>query len=184
MTERRIGRIARGFTLVELLVVLVIIAVIAGVVVMRVGNTSGNDQIEDTARRLRALMLLAAEEAVLQGQTIGLRLEREQYLFTRYDQFERKWSTLGDDEIFSARELDEGIDVELIVESLEVELPLADESVDSDEFGAAPPVPQLVFFSSGEMTPFEMIVSSDNSELEVRLVGGPLGAIDVPEREQ
>ena len=71
---------ARGFTLIELLVVMVIIAVIASIGVISV-NVAARDPAKSDSQQLADLAGLAAEQAIMQGQEYGLRLEAHAYSF-------------------------------------------------------------------------------------------------------
>ena len=53
----------RGFTLLELAVVILIIGVLATFAMLSVGNRVQEDRLENEARRMKALVQLAGEEA-------------------------------------------------------------------------------------------------------------------------
>ena len=61
---------ARGFSLIEILVVLVIAGVLAGALVIAAGS-SGPRELENAARRAQALVQLACERALIGGRDIG-----------------------------------------------------------------------------------------------------------------
>jgi general secretion pathway protein H len=66
------GRAARGFTLLELLVVLVIVAMISGVVVLSLRDSMAS-QLEREAERLGALLEGARAQARASGATVTWR---------------------------------------------------------------------------------------------------------------
>lgn len=75
------ARISRGFTLVELLVVMVLIGVLATYLSLSMGSRRIDDALEVEARRLEALMQLASDQAQLQGTEIGFRQFADGYEF-------------------------------------------------------------------------------------------------------
>lgn len=78
----RLGRV-RGFTLLEVMVVMTIIGIIAGMVALRVGDSSRQVRHEREARRLQQAVQLAAQEAIVRGRPYGLRVGSNDYAFCR-----------------------------------------------------------------------------------------------------
>jgi len=72
---------SKGFTLVEILVVVVIIAVVLSITVLAIGVTGRDTQIDDESRRIGALVDLLHERALLEGRDFGLRIEPTAYEF-------------------------------------------------------------------------------------------------------
>jgi general secretion pathway protein H len=75
----------RGFTLLEVLVVVFIIGVVATLALLSVDNSAGDDRLQREARRLNALLGIAGEEAVLFGVELGFEVTRDGYRFMRLD---------------------------------------------------------------------------------------------------
>ncbi|MDX1443654.1 MAG: prepilin-type N-terminal cleavage/methylation domain-containing protein, partial [Gammaproteobacteria bacterium] len=67
-------RYRQGFTLIELLVVMVLMALLSAAALTTLNFAAGDEDIETEARRIGALVSLAAEEALLTGREIGLEL--------------------------------------------------------------------------------------------------------------
>jgi len=67
----------RGFTLIEILVVLALIGLLTGMAVLSAG-VSGSG-VEREARRLSAALRMAADESRLQGRVLGLRFDSQGY---------------------------------------------------------------------------------------------------------
>jgi len=84
---------ARGFTLVEMLVVVVIIGIVVLMVTLSVAALGGDPPAEKASREIADLATLASQEAVMRGQEYGLRVEPHAYAFYIYDG--RRWPRSG-----------------------------------------------------------------------------------------
>lgn len=162
---------ARGFTLIEILVVVLIISIVSAIAVMSLRDTRGDTQIKEEARRIATLMKLASDEAAMQGRDLGVRFRPESYEFLLYERDLQDWVTLDYDKLLRERQVPEGIVLTLKLEDVDVELPL----VEDDEREP----PQVLILSSGETTPFELEIESDNSNYVYYLTGQPLGGVEI-----
>ncbi|MDX1634565.1 MAG: type II secretion system minor pseudopilin GspH [Marinobacter sp.] len=149
----------RGFTMIEILVVLIVVGLLAALAVANLGGSAQQRELENTARELFLLMQTASEQAVLNNQELGMVLEDDSYRFLVYDELEREW--VGQAErLFQPRQLPETLVVTPIIET---NLP----TLAGREEGLRP---DLVFFSSGEVTPFELELSlSDTADARYRI---------------
>jgi general secretion pathway protein H len=170
----------RGFTLLELLVVLVIIGIILTFAVLSIGDGGRRDRLEQEARRLQALLTLTGEEAVLRSLELGVVLKRQGYRFVAFDG--EKWQPVAGDALLREHRLPESMALELFIDGLPVELSLLPGEGEEDEEG---PLPQLLFFSSGERQPFELTVAyRDGEPLSYRLQGPLLGPLQLARVER
>ncbi|WP_404362935.1 type II secretion system minor pseudopilin GspH [Marinobacter sp.] len=142
-------RSASGFTMIEILVVLVLVGLLASLAVVNLGGSADRRELENTVRDLYLLMQTASEQAILNNQELGLVLEDRTYRFVVFNDEERSWVSQSE-RLFRPRTLPEGTEVTSIVEN---DLP----TLASDEEALRP---DIVFFSSGEITPFELEFSS------------------------
>lgn len=71
-------KLQTGFTLLELLLVVVIVSVIASLAVLSVGDRR-TKQLHNQAQKLEALLNWLADEAVFQQQPLGLKLTEAGY---------------------------------------------------------------------------------------------------------
>ena len=134
-----------GFTLVEILVVVFIIARIITVVGLSGGSARERQALREETLRLQQLVTLAAEEAVLGSQQIGIVFERDGYRFMLLDG--QRWRVMDDDRFLRPRQLPDDISMQLTVEGRSDELTIT--GLQTDDIA-----PQVLLLSSGEATPF------------------------------
>lgn len=160
-----VPRQGAGFTLLELLVVMVIMGIVLSFGMLAIGDGGRGDQIEQAARRLQALIELGSDEAILQSRELGLFLTPSGYRFYSFE--ENGWQVYESDKLFRERELPPEVAFELYMEELEVSL----------EEEAETPKPQIILSSSGERAPFELFIIPDEEEPRYRLSSLGLGEV-------
>src|ERR1700759_1745085 len=96
---------SKGFTLVEILVVLVIIAIMVSLAVLSLNTTGRDTQLDDESRRLVGLIGLLHERAILESRDFGMRIEPTAYEFVAYDVPKDRWVKLDQEHEFRHRDL-------------------------------------------------------------------------------
>lgn len=179
----------RGFTLIEILVVVIIIATISGIALMSM-NLVGDDRELDTERkRLAALIEVAQDEATMQGREFGLELMRSTYRFVEFDPYTFRWSEILGDDLFRLRHLPEGMEFELYVEDKRVVLdidPMEFEDPEDEDISATSEsyAPHVFVFSSGESTSYEIRFKRTHNDQQLVMRGDILGAIEFGDEEE
>ena len=92
-----------GFTLVEVLIVVVVIAIASGLVIVNLG---GDDRrsAEREAGRLAGALVHAAALAQWKGETLGVSADGTGYRFWRRG-VDNRWTPVQDDEVLAPRAL-------------------------------------------------------------------------------
>jgi type II secretion system protein H len=144
-----------GFTLVEVMVVLVIIALITGSALLSFGLVGGASGAARDVERLQSRLLAARERAELENRDYGVRLLPDGYEFLIFDPLARRWLT-SDDRSFGTVRWSLPLAVELDVDGRRVVLrqQAPDDAVDTAS--AAPVAPDFGVDPSGEFTAFEL----------------------------
>ena len=157
---------ASGFTLLEVLVVVIIIGIITSMAVVSTRVLGGDHEMDREARRLQAVLGQAREDAMLEGRDVGLRIDALGYDFLRYDGRNERWETVIEDPLLRERLFPDGMSAGLWLESRRVQLP--ERSLPNER---APASPQVVVLASGDLVPFEVRLERAGSE-ETRAIAG------------
>lgn len=175
-----------GFTLMEVLLVVLIMGLAASAVTFTTGGADKQQALERVARQFMASTELVLDETVLSGHFIGIVIDKDHYEFVFYD--EGKWKPLQQDRLLAAREMEYDVQMHLTLEGM----PLSQEDEEQDSWFDEPliepsaedkkkfPEPQVLLFPSGEMSSFELaFVSKDErgDEIEALVIGDALGRL-------
>ena len=182
----RAGPIA-GFTLIEILVVIVILAITVSVAVVNFNLGGRDDQLEREARRLLQLQKLAADKAIFGAKQYGVRFTQRGYAFYSLEEKQRDseqsgdlvelvWRVVQGDKQLRQREWPEGVLVDVYVDgiaiALDAELDQAAEA-QSDDLK-----PHWQFLSNGESLPsVEVRLSSRDAQTSWRVAVGDEGLL-------
>src|ERR1700675_1007546 len=120
---------SKGFTLVEILVVVVIMAIVISLAILSVGTTGRDSQLDEESRRIEGLVGLLHDRALLEGRDFGLRIEPTAYEFVEYDARRDRWMMLNQEQEYRHRELPKGISFQLQLDSQTVVIKPIDRSL-------------------------------------------------------
>jgi type II secretion system protein H len=113
---------SRGFTLIEIMIVVVIIGVISAAVLLSVNLTGRDKDLDKESDRLLTLVNYAREQAEMQTREFGVVVHDDGYQFVAYDTRRGLWREIYEDEVLRQRKLPEGLDFKLMVDARPVVL--------------------------------------------------------------
>lgn len=147
MVQTGSGNKIRGFTLIEILVVLLIVSIMSGVVLVKLPGFAQTADFDAESRRLKILLDLVREESIVQASEFGFKPTPSGYAFFIYNEGAQKWFEY-EQAPFRPRTLPGEIALDLSIEGERLSLSIARE-------GSVPP---LLLLSSGEVTPFTLTI--------------------------
>jgi len=144
----------RGFTLVEMLVVLVIISLLSSVVVLTL--PTGGGSLRDDARALAAQLKLASQESIIRGAATGVVISPEGYAFYRLQA--GKWTAFTGERVFQPRTWRKGVIADVArTANIAPRAPGEEKAV----------LPSLVFDPTGVTAPFAVSLAEKDERFEI-----------------
>jgi len=165
--NKRARSLTIGFTLLELLIVLVIMGVVIAAVTLSIENSHHGQRARSATNILRARMVFAEQQAIVQATTIGLAISQQGYQFYRLtDQLKSitsTWEAIKQEQVLKFHSWEGDFDISL-------SLPQQPNALVPNNL---PDQPMIVFTPSGSVTPFTlrlngfMIIAKRNGEITV-----------------
>lgn len=110
-------RLTAGFTLIEVLLVILLIGLLASAVVFNFTGESRDKKLEAQTAQLQQLVQIAAETAMLKQQELGLFINDEGYRFMLFQ--DDKWHSIREPKSLRPRQFPTGYNITLELEGLE-----------------------------------------------------------------
>jgi general secretion pathway protein H len=151
-----------GFTLIEILIVIVIISVVASFAVLSI-NINQNKRLESLTQQFVNMITLAEEEALLRPATLGLSITPHHFRFYEFHPEKNKknaWIPVDESSLGK----------HFIPKNTEVTLKIQNHTVASD-------LPQLIISPSGDVTPFVIFIGKKDAPPLFKITGMPNGEI-------
>ena len=188
-------RKSRGFTLLEVMLVLLLMGLAAGYVVFNAVSVNQADRLAEQVRRLQVIVDMASDFAVLNQQELGIYVDekKQSYEFRVFE--DNQWLKLEDHKFYASHQLPEYMSMQLTLDGLpwETEEQLFDREIFDEQLSVrdarvsigedeekAPPPPQILIMSSGEITPFSLLFTYAEEFTNESPVYFTLNNIDVP----
>ena len=212
--RKRASRVA-GFTLLEILVVVLIIGVVTAGMLLSMSFAGKDTELETESKRLLSLMDYAREQAQLQTRDYGVFFGQHGYEFVVYDVRTGAWRRVSEDDALRERTLPSGLEFKLVVDARSIVLsddmtvppsdsgsnstsssqqhpgptvhrnpgsnadsssdsssdsnPDSDSSSDADSDSGKSFAPQVMIFSSGDLSSFNVTLERASAERSITL---------------
>ncbi|WP_404936406.1 prepilin-type N-terminal cleavage/methylation domain-containing protein [Pseudoalteromonas sp. SG41-5] len=174
----------RGFSLIEILVVLVVIAFATKMVVYSLDG-GVEDELDKQALRLHTTINMASEFAILNQLELGFQLDKDTLEFLVFDG--EKWITFDREKLFAPMTVDERLKLTLNLEDLAwAQDNLLEQSNwrelmsggDDDSLLELQKmkIPQVLILSSGEVSAFQLIYELKDEKEPVYFIEGEFSA--------
>ena len=157
-----------GFTLLEVMVVMVLIGIISSFAVLTVNVNNDQQRLSEHAQRLQALLSLHHQEAILLGEQRGLRVSTNGYAFMVLDRRD-EWQVLSGNDFANQQQLPDDITLQLVVDGRQIGLKNISQVVTSAQ-------PQIVLLANGEASEFSLSLM-DEDERGYVISGDLLGRL-------
>ncbi len=157
----------QGFTLIEILVVILIIGIILGVTLLAPRTSGPAQALWDEAQRLQLLMEQARDRALLEGQEYGLSAIEDRYYWWRWSRDDEGWRKFEDAQ-YRPHQLSDRIHME-IIEPAPSNLPGHEQK------------PLIVMYSDGLISPFQLnLYMETDRQQTVQLSSDGFSAVSMP----
>jgi len=155
-----------GFTLIEVMVVVVLIGLMASLVQFNFSGSKPEDKLQHESVRFAAIFEVAAEYGMLNNIELGLIVRKDSYQFLGYDG--SQWAEIPELDWDTTITLPEEIVLSIELDDLPIEEPLLfnrdtftekdeeDFTLLSREDQEKKIIPQVYILSGGDLTPFSV----------------------------
>ncbi|MBU0912983.1 MAG: type II secretion system minor pseudopilin GspH [Gammaproteobacteria bacterium] len=177
----------RGFTLLEIMLVMLLLGLMASYVVVNFVSESRTSRIQKETDRLQQLVQVVSETAILKQQDFGLMLNAKGYQFLVHNG--QQWLEVSEPKSLQFHPWPEAVQAELELEGLswaedsilgqeefrklqeevlEQQAEAAEDDEDKDDKTKAPAktrdtplLPNIYILSSGDISPFQLVLADE-----------------------
>lgn len=155
------GMQSKGFTLVEILVVILIVSITLGFALIAFGDFGEKRRIIVAAEQFSQYVVLTQQQAILDSSTLGIVIHHNGYELLRLTG-PKQWSPMPSNRIFRPQRFPKGMLINLAHDSQKPNKPSK---------------PRIIIQSSGEMTAFKLNFGSEKRPAMITVVGHRNGMI-------
>lgn len=167
------ARRVAGFTLLEMLVVVLIIGIVTSFAVLSIGGDRRGEELERETLQFTELLRLAAEQTVLRGEEWGVQIGAHDYRFLVYT--ETAWVEQAEDPLFRVRTLAADTELQVELEGRDIVLGAAGDAGEEPKTDVLKPT--LFILSSGEISQFVATFSAPKTEQRYTVQADALGTL-------
>lgn len=150
----------KGFSLIEILVVLLIVGITMGFAMMAFGDFGETRRITVTAEQFIQYVKLAQQQAILETRTLGIAFNNNSYQVLHLSQ-QGNWSPMGDKHIFHRQQFPKELSYRFRNTIIKHR------------------TPQIIINASGDMTAFTLDFGTNKQTVIATISGASNGAITI-----
>jgi general secretion pathway protein H len=164
-----------GFTLLELMVVLVLMGIILSMMTISVGDGGKYRELEEEAQRLKTLISMARDEVIMGSREWRIAFREDGYQFEDKQGTKKQVWVPINNKIFRPRDLP----------GYRLSISIEDQAYPSDEEETEEQKPEedviglVSLYYSGEMMAFELIMEQEDGEDKFTLKANPFGELEL-----
>lgn len=147
----------RGFTLIEILVIVLIIGITAGMAILAFGDFGASRKVTMAAEQFSTYLQLLQQKAILETNTLGVKFEKNTYLTYQLKEG-KNWEQFTQNTLFHPRFFPQN--AVLAIQSNKV-------------LGN----PDIIIYSSGDLSPFVLTMGTVSQPNLIRLQGNSSGEL-------
>lgn len=144
-----VQKTARGFTLIEILVVMLVIGIAIGAIGFSFSASNSYYSANAYAQRVAQRIEMARDRAIQSNSEWGMFVDKDDYRFANFDPINGEWFDFTN-KPFKAEKTKYTLNFKVTVEDYPGQVDSEDEDL-----------PDLIFFSSGEVSPFALDLKID-----------------------
>jgi general secretion pathway protein H len=138
---------SHGFTLIEVLLVVLLIGIVSGIVLLAATPNDSSRLVASETDRLAQAISLATDEAVSENQQLGLMLDEKSYRFLVFDEQTKQW-LMSDNPALTSYDLPSNLSLHVLKDDTSKTLAMT--AHDQSKRDKSTLTPQVVLLSSGE----------------------------------
>lgn len=146
-----------GFTLIEILVVVLIIGITLGFALLSFGDFGEKRRLLISADQFVNYLKFAQHQAILESSTLGIKIQKTSYHLLRF-QPPAQWLKMPNKSIYREQHFPEHVTATLETTSNS---------------------PQIIINAEGEIPPFKLHLSLNNEDSSLQVIGWPDGTLQV-----
>ncbi|WP_170106979.1 type II secretion system minor pseudopilin GspH [Agitococcus lubricus] len=162
---------SRGFTLIEVLLVVLLIGIVSGIVLLAATPNDSSRLVANETERLADILALAIDESISDNEQIGVLIEETGYRFLSFDEKTRQWLP-STNSLLVDYELPSSLSIHINKQDNTKKMSLAKDSK-KDVLQ-----PQILLLSSGETSAVELELSAEDGSKQ-SLILNELGFIQL-----
>jgi general secretion pathway protein H len=160
----------KGFTLVEVLVVMVIISIVGSISLLSLGYNQ-NARYEKVGEQIKQMLALSSEESLLQASILGLGFSKDNFQVYRYqdqtDKTNNPWRKIAD----------AALGMHHIPKDVQITVKVGGKVIPTMKDDMAESQPQLLIDTAGNIIPFTILIGKAGAKPHYQVQGAADGSV-------